>query len=441
MRKRIREDLQEQITNAYQKKAKISSKDENTYPKFLLIESRNTEGDTLTKLSPFAVSKYIENMIGTVASVKRLRSGSLLIETASKIQTEKALRTHNFGNTPIKISPHSSMNKRKGVIRCPDFRGMSDDDLQVELSDQNITEVKRMSTFKNNQRVPTDTFIITFNTHTLPNSIKAGYLRLPVSLYIPQPLRCFKCQKYGHHKDKCRSVVACQVCSEEGHDTKECTKTPRCRNCEGSHPPSSKKCPTWEREKQIIKVKTEQNISFPAARRLCELKNTAGPVTYAQAAATAGSSVSRSTTTVTTKSIQTQTDIKWPINSNTSSIMKTKETQTQTQNPHQNPAPKTPINKPGPASSKKCASHQLPTKTSTIVKKSSQNSDRSKPPKPKKSKNMPRQDDFELEITNRFSDLDGDIEDGEAMDYNPAESSSSGAIQAANTSKVQTKLC
>ena len=72
IRKRIREDLQEQIANAYQKKTKFTNKDENTYPKFLLIESRNTEGDTLTKLSPFAVSKYIEHIIGIVASVKRL---------------------------------------------------------------------------------------------------------------------------------------------------------------------------------------------------------------------------------------------------------------------------------------------------------------------------------------------------------------------------------
>ena len=43
------------------------------------------EGDTLTKLSPFTVSKHIEHAIGNVASIKRLRSGSLLIEAANKI--------------------------------------------------------------------------------------------------------------------------------------------------------------------------------------------------------------------------------------------------------------------------------------------------------------------------------------------------------------------
>ena len=154
-------------------------------------------------------------MIGTVASIKRLRLSSLLIETASKIQTEKAFRTHKFGNTPIKRYPHNSMNKRKGAIRCLDFRGLLDDDLKAEFTSQNRNRSKENDNLKNTKRVSTDTFILTFSTHTLPNSIKAGYRRLPILLF-----RCFKWQKYGHQKDKCWSVIACQVCSEEGHDTK-----------------------------------------------------------------------------------------------------------------------------------------------------------------------------------------------------------------------------
>ena len=93
IRIRIHEDLQEQLNNSYQKKAEITDKDDSTWPKFLIIESRNSEEETLIKFSPFAVSKYIEHMIGTVISVKRLRSGTLLIEVASKIQSDMALNT------------------------------------------------------------------------------------------------------------------------------------------------------------------------------------------------------------------------------------------------------------------------------------------------------------------------------------------------------------
>ena len=52
-------------------------------------------------------------------------------------------------------------------------------------------------------------------------------------------------------------------------------------------------------------------------------------------------------------------------------------------------------------------------------------------------KQQPKDDEFELEITNRFSDLDDDIEEGEAVDHAPAESSSSGPTQPTNNTTSQ----
>ena len=64
-----------------------------------------------------------------------------------------------------------------------------------------------------------------------------------------------------------------------------------------------------------MKIKTEQDISYPEARRLCESK-TARPAIYVQAAAAKTvSSVNKST--VTTRSIETQTDITFDIGTNT----------------------------------------------------------------------------------------------------------------------------
>ena len=69
--------------------------------------------------------------------------------------------------------------------------------------------------------------------------------------------------------------------------TENAPKPPSAETAKGVILPIKKCVLTWEREfKQIVKVKTEQNISSPDARRLCERKNTAGPVTYAQAAET-----------------------------------------------------------------------------------------------------------------------------------------------------------
>ena len=50
----------------------------------------------------------------------------------------------------------------------------------------------------------------------------------------------------------------------------QCQRTAKCVNCSGDHPANSKECPQWEKEKKILKIKCEQNISFPKARKQYE---------------------------------------------------------------------------------------------------------------------------------------------------------------------------
>ena len=61
----------------------------------------------------------------------------------------------------------------------------------------------------------------------------------------------------------------------------QCQRPARCANCSGDHPANSKQCPTWEKEKKILKIKCEQNITFPEARKQFEQFNAVQ--TYASA--------------------------------------------------------------------------------------------------------------------------------------------------------------
>ena len=47
----------------------------------------------------------------------------------------------------------------------------------------------------------------------------------------------------------------------------QCQRPARCANCSGDHPANSKQCPTWEKEKKVLNIKCEQNITFPKARK------------------------------------------------------------------------------------------------------------------------------------------------------------------------------
>ncbi|GFW59801.1 hypothetical protein TNCV_4718921 [Trichonephila clavipes] len=56
----------------------------------------------------------------------------------------------------------------------------------------------------------------------LPQSVKMAYLHCPVREYIPNPLRCFNCQPYGHSKNVCQVQPTCPRFGETGHDTNDC---------------------------------------------------------------------------------------------------------------------------------------------------------------------------------------------------------------------------
>jgi hypothetical protein len=302
-------------TSSHRESKKRSRPDENEetfstdtiiWPRHIIISG---EGDNnLEKVSPFAVTKFINVNVGNVKNIKRLRSGDFLVEVASKKQSDALLKVTNFIGIPVQTSPHKSLNTKKGVVRSSDLRHESEESLLSEFKTQGVTGVKRISIQKDGVRQETKTLILSFGTPTLPSHISAGYLKLPVSLFIPNPLRCFKCQKFGHHKDQCRQTATCPKCSEKDHGDTSCSKPNKCRNCEGNHPSYSKDCPSWNKEKTISKIKTESDITFPEARRLFEQQQTtpAGQKTFAQAATV----VTKPQTSVC--SVEVQTNLTWP---------------------------------------------------------------------------------------------------------------------------------
>ncbi|GFT91753.1 uncharacterized protein TNCV_3438051, partial [Trichonephila clavipes] len=101
----------------------------------------------------------------------------------------------------------------------------------------------------------------------LTTTIKAGYLNCNIRPYIPNPLRCFKCQRFGHSQTVCRGQLTCSRCASVGHASSDCTLEQKCVNCSQPHSADSKLCPKWNIEKEIQTIKTNRNISFIEARK------------------------------------------------------------------------------------------------------------------------------------------------------------------------------
>ena len=64
---------------------------------------------------------------------------------------------------------------------------------------------------------------MTIQSQTLPKYIRVGYYRVAVSQFIPNPVRCYKYQKFGHTQFNYRKNEVCTKCGQEYHtDSQEC---------------------------------------------------------------------------------------------------------------------------------------------------------------------------------------------------------------------------
>ena len=148
---------------------------------------------------------------------------------------------------------------------------MTETEIKTELQEQGVVEVHRVTVKKDIKKVPTNTLFLTFNTPDLPKRITVGYLKVMVALFVPNPMCCFNCNKFGHTSQRFKVAAKCTGCGKDKHEGR-CEGPKLCSNCNGPHASSVKDYPVWQKEKEIQRVCIEKHISFLEARQLVEAK-------------------------------------------------------------------------------------------------------------------------------------------------------------------------
>ncbi|GFT11111.1 putative RNA-directed DNA polymerase from transposon BS [Trichonephila clavipes] len=99
----------------------------------------------MSKKSPFAIHRVIIGIGGEPKYFKRVRSGDLLIETNSAIQTKSFLLAKRFLDSPVNISPHKSLNTSRGVISEPDLLTTPEAEILNGFSYQGVIQARRIT--------------------------------------------------------------------------------------------------------------------------------------------------------------------------------------------------------------------------------------------------------------------------------------------------------
>ncbi|XP_017462712.1 PREDICTED: uncharacterized protein LOC108356090, partial [Rhagoletis zephyria] len=239
--------------------------------------SRTNSNQTLSNTSPFLIKKVIDATCGSeIEECKKTKNGQILIKTKNNLQANKLTTLIALdNNTSIEITQHKTLNHSKGVIYCNDLRGLQEDYILSELDTQNVIEVKKILKKSDYELIETGLIILTFETTNLPSEIRIGYEKVNVWPYIPLPLKCNNCLRYGHTAKICKAERTCANCASNYHlndDMEEkCKNEEACINCirqlqqPTNHIATDKKCPIFLKQKEIQAIKTTLKKDYKGA--------------------------------------------------------------------------------------------------------------------------------------------------------------------------------
>lgn len=227
-------------------------------------EDKNFHG-----VSPILVEKTIQSYCGSGTSAKKTKDGKILVTVRNEHQAKNLAKIEKLcDEITVKVYEHKTLNSSKVVIVCRDLKEVSDDELLENLSSQRVTEVKQLMKMRDNVKTPMGVFVLTLKGKTPPKEVKIGYTVLETRPWYPNPMRCFKCLKFGHIGRNCSSEKKCGKCGNNYHE--ECENREKCINCGNEHGAFFNGCPVLKREKEIIKIKVDKNLSFWEARKMIE---------------------------------------------------------------------------------------------------------------------------------------------------------------------------
>ena len=114
----------------------------------------------MADLNPFEVERKLKTILGKkhTCKINKIRSGLLLIEVDRKQIVDQLLRTRKIADIPVVIEEHKALNSSMGMVYCDnaEVKKMSNDEIQAEMENQQVTKVHRITKRNGDHYEPTN---------------------------------------------------------------------------------------------------------------------------------------------------------------------------------------------------------------------------------------------------------------------------------------------
>ncbi|KAL2076444.1 hypothetical protein ACEWY4_027972 [Coilia grayii] len=223
------------------------------------------EAESFAGWSPIHLMKEVHKELGKVVRASKTRSGALLVECVNEEQQTKAVKITKLGGQNVKCVLGRDKELVRGVIT-----GIPVDEslegLIANIGNVKVKEAKRLKMKRDGVLMDSLSVLLTFDELMLPQKVFTGFMSYDVRVYVPPPLRCFKCQRYGHVAAICKSKTRCSKCGGE-HNYGECAEgaTQKCCNCGGNHSAAYGGCEVFKRMREVQRIKVEHGMSYAEA--------------------------------------------------------------------------------------------------------------------------------------------------------------------------------
>ena len=255
--------------------------EETDLEKTVYIRGRTTN---ITKVNTLRTRQSLEEIAGDLKLIQRSKDSLKVIcrTTNDKVKLMKINSLLGYAVTitePFQLRREQQTHPNRGIIF-----GVHSDITNEEMTTSLGLKAERIFKKRGSNSISTERMII-YSDSELPAYVYDGWNRYKVTDYIPEPVRCFRCQHFGHKALTCRAnKEICSICAGN-HETKNCPikdthrdqQNARCPNCGGPHTASFRGCIRYQQELEIKKVQITGKISYAEAVQKCRNQGTDNP--------------------------------------------------------------------------------------------------------------------------------------------------------------------